>query len=261
MNARPTTKLCSFKTHYESAFLGWRKIRFDPVAEKTTRCVCRSRGVGFSLIEILLVLAIILIMLGALVPAFTSLSSSSGRQAAVNNIINAIDQARAEAIKSGRASYLVFPILTTGDPSTLSRYNYKSYAIFCDDALNPGIPKQLSTWKILPTGVAIRSVGSAALSRLADPNSLVPTPVFRFSADPTASPTYRCLKFNSDGEVEGPQAPPTDVSLCVFEGLVRSDGSELITGSKDANGNPLASGYIAVSRSTGRPETTVAPTP
>ena len=222
----------------------------------------RGRFRAFTLIEMLVVMAIMVLALTALIPAVTSLSKSSGRQAATNNLIAAIEQARAEAIKSGQPTYVVFPTFTSAAQSTLDRYNYRSYAIFEDDAANPGSVKQLTGWKSLPTGTALRSAGTAALSNLAPTASPAPsqTPTFSFTPDTGTTPLYQYLKFNSNGEVEAP-APPANVLLGIFEGYAVSNGSEVVTGAKDGNGNPLAAEYVSVSRITGRAQPTATPTP
>jgi type IV fimbrial biogenesis protein FimT len=210
---------------------------------------------GFTLLELLVVMGIILIALAALVPAVTSLSKSGGRRAALNSLLGGIEQARAEAIKSSQATYVVFPVFTGGTQSTLDRYNYRSYAIFEDDAANPGNVKQLTDWKSFPTGVALRAAGTAALStNLADPATLTPPVAFSFAPDTSAAP-LKCFKFNSNGEVV--QAPAGNVLLCIFEGYVNS-GSEVAT-TKDGSGNPSAVEYLMVSQFTGRAEPTASP--
>jgi type II secretory pathway pseudopilin PulG len=214
----------------------------------------RGRSRGFSLLELLGVMGIILIALAALVPAVTSLSKSGGRRAALNSLLGGIEQARAEAIKSSQATYVVFPAFTSGTQSTLDRYNYRSYAIFEDDAANPGNVKQLTDWKSFPTGVALRAAGTAALSNLADPAALTPSVAFSFPPDASAAP-FKCFKFNSNGEVV--QAPAGNVLLCIFEGYVNS-GSEVAT-TKDGSGNPSAVEYVMVSQFTGRAEPTASP--
>jgi hypothetical protein len=201
-----------------------------------------------------MVMGIIAIALAALVPAVTSLSKSGGRRAAINSLLGGIEQARAEAIKSGQPTYVVFPAFTSGTQATLDRYNYRSYAIFEDDAANPGNVKQLTDWKSFRAGVALRAAGTAALSNLADPTTLTPSVAFSFAPDASAAP-FRCFKFNSNGEI---QAPAANVLLGVFEGFVNS-GSEVAT-TKDASGNPSAVEYVMVSQYTGRAEPT-APTP
>jgi type II secretory pathway pseudopilin PulG len=211
----------------------------------------RGRFRAFTLVEMLVVLGMIVILLSALVPAVTSLSKANGRKAAMANLLGGIEQARAEAINTSQATYVVFPTFGAGTAqSTLDRYNYKSYAIFEDNAANPGSVKQVTPWKALPTGVALRATGTAALANLADPASLNPAPTFSFTPDTGTIAAFRCLKFNSTGEVE---APATNVLLGVFEGYV-SNGSEVVTSGKDANGNPAAVEYIAVAQFTGRAE-------
>jgi len=212
----------------------------------------RSRS-AFTLLELLVVMGIMAIALAALVPAVTSLSKSGGRRAACNSLLGGIEQARAEAIKSSQATYVVFPAFTSGTQSTLDRYNYRSYAIFEDNAANPGNVKQLTDWKSFPTGVALRAAGTAALSNLTDPATFTPPVAFSFAPDASAAP-FRCFKFNSNGEV---QAPAGNVLLGIFEGYV-NNGSEVAT-TKDGSGNPSAVEYITVSQFTGRAEPTASP--
>jgi type II secretory pathway pseudopilin PulG len=221
----------------------------------TPRAVKRSSSeTAFTLIELLVVMGIVVIALAALVPAVTSLSKSGGRRAARNTLLGGIEQARAEAIKSGQATYVVFPTFTSGAQSTLDRYNYRSYAIFEDDAANPGSVKRLTDWKSFPTGVALRAdpnnpgALSTNLAPTASPTPSPPTPTFSFTPDRNATvAVYQYLKFNSNGEV---QAPTANVLLGIFEGYVNS-GTEIAT-TKDANGNPSAVEYVMVSQFTGR---------
>src|SRR5437660_1292650 len=118
----------------------------------------RGRFRAFTLIEMLVVLGMIVILLSAVVPVVTSLSKANGRKAAMANLLGGIEQARAEAINTSQASYVVFPTFGAGTAQgTLDRYNYKSYAIFEDNAANPGSVKQVTPWKALPTGVALRA--------------------------------------------------------------------------------------------------------
>ncbi|MEP7015267.1 MAG: type II secretion system protein [Verrucomicrobiota bacterium] len=206
---------------------------------------------GFTLLELLVVMGIIAILLVVVIPAVTSLSKSSGRKGAIGNLLGAIEQARAEAIKTGQATYVVFPTFTTGSPAIIDRYNYKAYAVFTDDPASPVRPKQLTNWKTFPTGVALRAAGNAPLSSLPNAAGLTPSVAFAFTPDTTASiDNFRCIKFNSNGEIESPAA---NVTLAIFEGFVNA-GTEVITGSKDGSGNPRAMESITIAHLTGRAE-------
>ena len=197
---------------------------------------------GFTLLELLIVMGIIAVALVALVPAVTSLSKAGGRRAARDWLLGGIEQARAEAIKSGQATYVVFPTFTSGAQSTLDRYNYRSYAIFGDNAASPGNVKQLTDWKSFPSGVALRKAYTingvnGGLDSFQDPAALTPPVTFSFAPDASAAP-FKCIKFNSNGEVQAPITPAKAVYLAVFEGFV-SNGSEVAT-TKDGSGNPSA---------------------
>ena len=101
----------------------------------------RSREGGFTLLELLVVIAIIAVMLIAVIPAVNSLSKSSGRKAAIGSLLGALEQARANAIKTGLATYLVFPAFSAATPTTLDRYHFKAFALFEDDPAAAATPK------------------------------------------------------------------------------------------------------------------------
>jgi prepilin-type N-terminal cleavage/methylation domain-containing protein len=220
-----------------------------------TRLPRRSRAKeghhsAFTLLELLVVIAIIAVLLVALIPV-VSISKSSTRKGAISNLLGAIEQGRAEAIKTGHATYVVFPTFAAGtSQTTLDRYNYKSFAIYEDDPANVGTPKQLTKWQTFPTGVAIRAAGSSPLSNLTDAAALTPALTLKFIPDSNATPAFRCIKFNANGEIESPNA---NVVLTVFEGYVNGT-AEVVTSSKDASGEPAARESIIIARLTGRAE-------
>jgi type II secretory pathway pseudopilin PulG len=211
--------------------------------------------------EMLVVTAIIVFLLAAVMPAVNSLSKSNGRKAAMDNLIGGIEQARAQAIANGQATYVVFPTFGAGaSQAILDRYNYKSYAIFEDDPLNAGGVKQLTPWRTLPTGVSLRANSGSgfAVTNLVLPGALpAPTPSLNFTPDSSSSPTFYLLKFNTLGELDTPAA---DVVLGLFEGFV-SNGTEKFTCTTDQNGNPLASEYLMIAQHTGRAMPTATPIP
>lgn len=205
---------------------------------------------GFTLLELLVVIGIISILLVAIVPAVNSLSKSSGRKAAVSNLLGAIEQARAQSIKDGQATYVVFPDQLPGSPdvATIQRYSYRSYAIFEDDTVTPGAVKQLTPWRSLPTGVSVRS---GSLNYLANTIDFPFTPL-----GTAATAKFPFLKFNSNGEVDpattrNPTNTTGTIQFGVFEGYVDTTGTDRDT-ARSTTG-PLTDS-IAVTRLTGRAE-------
>jgi type II secretory pathway pseudopilin PulG len=197
---------------------------------------------AFTLLELIIVMGIIVALFAVIVPATTSLFKSSGRKGAVSSLLGAIEQAHTLAIKDGQPTYVVFPTLPSGStPALLQRYSYRSYAIFQDDAANPGTTKQVTSWQTLPTGISIRSGSLSYLSK---------TKTFNFSPiGATDTEKFPFLKFEADGGVD-PSSTKTaigTVDFGLFEGQVDSNGNDQMTSS-----NKTLTDTINVSRLTGR---------
>jgi type IV fimbrial biogenesis protein FimT len=62
----------------------------------------KNRSRGFTLIELMVVVALVAIMLAIAVPSFASFISSYRATAAINDILQAVTQTRTEALKRGR---------------------------------------------------------------------------------------------------------------------------------------------------------------
>lgn len=220
----------------------------------------RRRERAFTLLEMLVVIGIIAVLAVALLPAVGTMSKSQSRKSAISSLLGGIEQARAEAMRTGQSSYIVFTAFDSGKPATLNAYNYRCFAIFVDDPADATHPKQLTNWKTLPTGVAMRanSTSNTAVTNLPKLNSLpAPMPVLTFTPDTNAAVTYYVIKFNPTGEVD---QPTNNIVLGVFEGFVTGT-TETFTSGKDKNGNPLASEYLSISQHTGRAVPTATPKP
>ena len=211
-----------------------------------SRSPASVRRGGFTLLEMIVVIAIIAILLALLAPAMSSFTKSSARKNAARGLVGALEEARSTAIKDRVAAYVVFPTFASGTQATVERYNCRSYATFEDN--RAGGQKQLTSWKTFATGVAFRV---ASLATLPDSAALTPAAAFSFTPDTAASTVFRCIKFNSDGEIE---QPPSNVTLLIFEGYVNG-GTEVITSAKDSSGNPTAVEKITLTRLTGRAAT------
>ncbi len=68
----------------------------------------RRPGSAFSLIELMVVIAIIVVLMGLLVPAFTSMKSAGDVTSAANTIKGVLDQARTYAMANNTYTWVGF---------------------------------------------------------------------------------------------------------------------------------------------------------
>lgn len=97
----------------------------------------------------MVVIGIIAIMAVGIVPALISLTKGNGQKAAVSTVMNALEQARALAVTSGSATYVVF-----ADATVTKDYRCRAFIVFQDDKNFAQVP--VSKWSFLPTGIAFR---------------------------------------------------------------------------------------------------------
>jgi len=202
---------------------------------------------GFTLIELIAVMAIITIMLALLAPAVGNFQSTAGRNGAVNILMNTMEQARVAALESGRSVYVVFHrrifpeqdeimVLRDVDPTT-GKTGYE----------------QLTKWIKLPKGVLLHNIEGKSVDILSA--NLPDTAVF----DPAKMPqqpklesgeNLNILAFNGYGAVSFPAPTSPQLMLIVSEGVRGAGGTEAIISSNKEK----AGGYEIISfrRYTGR---------
>lgn len=197
---------------------------------------------GFSLIELLAVVAAIALMTSLLLPSISGLSSTAGRRGAVNVLMNAFEQSRVAALESGQNVYVGF-----ADSSfPVEDMRYAAFIVFRDSSEEEkAVTGQnyvvLKNWTRLPKSVSIKRIGS----------SLVPEtgPGQQFLGLKTAlstsmqDDTFPAITFNSTGSIEG----GTYLQLFLYDGYYLG-GQDNFT--RSANGGLFEK--ISFSRYTGR---------
>lgn len=185
-----------------------------------------SNEQAFSLVELLAVLGIIGLMVGAGLPALKGITGSSGRTGGINALMSALDQTRSAAILSGANSYLVLPdaSFTPGAGLDPLNYVYRSYAIFRDASIDLGETNlitddqtnqvQIGKWESLPQGIALVSTSVTALPQTNLSFSLP-------GRSSTSSVSVRVIVFNPSGGLADSAATN---GLTVYEG--RWNGTE-----------------------------------
>ncbi len=127
---------------------------------------------GFTLIEMLTVLAIIGIMLAIGIPAVTSLMKSGALDAATRHVSNTLSQARQYAITQRVNTRVVFPYSGTLTTGTNQAPPYQSYSVMTNNPVAGGWG-YLSKWELLPVGVVFLQNALDALAT--DPNTPFPS--------------------------------------------------------------------------------------
>ncbi len=193
---------------------------------------------AFTLVELLTVMSIICIMLVATVPAIQGLSKSSSRQAAVNMLMDVMDQARGLAITQGRPAYVVF-----ADGNLPGDKMDRAVCIFSDNS-DPAQPPSMQTkWSTLPTGYCFKNDSSVSTIL----NAPADTPAITFSGQGFTKVAFPYVRFSATGEVLHPTNPNYS-RIVLLNGFTNPNGTQVSTSPS------TVTDQIVVSRYTGRPK-------
>lgn len=123
---------------------------FAPPASCYPQVVASRRTVAFTLVELLVVVALAAIVMTLVTPAVQGLMGTSGRRGGLNTVTAVLEQARLAAIENATSVYVGFPT------NAESRTDGFSHMIIFRDARNGETnsnPVTLTRWQRLPTGV------------------------------------------------------------------------------------------------------------
>lgn len=198
---------------------------------------------AFSLLELLGVVAIIGLLMALAVPSIAGFTSPAGRKGAVIVVMNALEQARAAAIESGRDVAVLF---------------WKKNGVSGTDANEPDALmllrkneagsgwEPLTRWIKLPQGILFHSEDANSLMQTSQPDSSLLSAVA--GAKPLANQTGM-VEFSSSGAVKTPSSPMAGGLYISFtEGQRASDSNTLSVKKQKSGGLEV----ISLARYTGR---------
>jgi competence protein ComGC len=180
---------------------------------------------AWTLAEMLGVLGVISVLMATTIPSIRGMTRSSGRVAAVSEVMGLMEQARSLALAQGRPSYLVFANHTIAE----DRAN-RAVAIYLE-AEDPGdAPTLAARWRTLPVGYHFLNAPETPSLFTAPPESaLIQAPQFRLPGDSILR-SLPYLKFTPTGGVGHPaESKYAQLLITNHEGSTEAAAADLIT--------------------------------
>jgi len=206
---------------------------------------------GFSLLELLLVIAVMAIMMSLMLPAIAGFSSTAGRRGAVNILMSTFEQARVAALETGQTVYVGF----ADENFPVEDMRYAAFLVFRDATEEEKAANSnrkfvvLKKWTRLPKNISFKRVNSSLVPASASSAQFSSLKNEMGSAYAGWSEKMPVIAFNSSGAVD---QPSTNLCIFLYEGYF-AGGQENYTRNNDVPKS--AAGLfekISLSRYTGR---------
>ena len=207
-----------------------------------THCKIRKNG-GFSLLELLTVVAIICILVALLVPSVAAFTSTGGRKGAVTLVMTTLEQARVSAIETGCEVVVVFWKKNGTDGSQPDEQDAMLIIRKNDaEAWEP-----ITRWIKLPRGVLFHG-GDEDSKILSDASGLAEVSDTTIQSLPgkPAKNTLGAVHFSPTGAVQLPSTS-NGLRIALTEGQRGPDGTLVVNKQKDGGHE-----VISLARYTGR---------
>jgi len=183
----------------------------------------------------MIVVAIISLLLGLLVPAVSSFSSSYGRRGAVNVVMNTLEHARVKALETGGTVHILF--------WRRDHPEHDSLLVLGEPPLGETDAVIYTKWRTLPGNVRFKTLDNTITGEPLSGSEVGTSDLAGIEVD---QDRLSALSFNSNGQVTWPGNGA--LQLLLFEGIRDSSGAEARTGAAQSMLEK-----ITIARFTGRP--------
>lgn len=210
-------------------------MQIQPVSSKKQRFSIA----GMSLVEILMVAAVVASLASMLAPAMSGFSNTTSRRGAINVVMNTIDHARVAALEKGLPVHILFSRHPDATPDAL--------IVLRED--DDGNIERLTQWIPLPKGVLFQDK-MGVFSQSIDTSLLTKIETTLAKKLPTESGANAVLSFGASGNIIFPSA--SDSTTAKNARQIR-----LIAGIRENNIESLRSegaDVISITHFTGRPQ-------
>ena len=208
---------------------------------------CKRRhynNVGFSLIELLTVVAITAMLMTLSIPAISGFTSPAGRKGAVTIVMNTLEQARVSAIETGRETVVLFwkKNGVAGFPP-----DEQDAVMVLRKSQDDTAWESISRWVKLPKGVLLDGAdeNSKILQNAASDLTAPSLPSLPGSPDINK---LRFVRFTNSGAIWSPSGSSAGLYIAFTEGQ-RDAGTDEMRPDKQKSGGQEV---ISLARYTGR---------
>jgi type IV fimbrial biogenesis protein FimT len=153
-----------------------------------------NRNCGFTLVEMLIAMAVVAILLSVGVPSFRYVTNSNRIAAEINGLLGDMQYARAEAVKQGRP----VTVCVSADGATCANTNtWQSGWIVSD--VNGAVLRVQTPFASTDTFVATNAIGTVTFNREGYANGIPNGTLIALHDSTNTSNWTRCLSINLSG--------------------------------------------------------------
>lgn len=201
-----------------------------------------SGSIGFSLIELLIVMAVLGLLLAIAAPAFVTLGPS--RKTGIHELAGFLEHARSRAVATRGEMIVAFADEGFPDPDRALRA-YAMFEPYPSDAEGADSLRQVTPWRSLPTGLVFASgehfdvVSGTDFRTVMNRAAERPFPVPDDRGERSGTWSLPCIVFGPDGGIREPAFRDADaLHVGIIEGFCDATTRRIVVTAQQGGGFP-----------------------